>query len=167
MNGRYSRTEAELLPPIATKTMDDHRGIIVHHTAGNTPHKPEDSPEIWRRVQSYHLNQKLWNDIGYNWGFDQFGQIFEGRGWGIHGAHSGGLNRSHHGIVYLGFGIDRPDEAGLDALGALICEHDDLYGKGEVFAHRDVSATQCPGQGLYDYLVETYGDRNPYLKADA
>lgn len=92
-------------PKRRPSAMSTPEGIVVHCTAGKQPTSPEDSLERWRRVQRFHQgSQREWADIGYNFGFDDFGQLLEGRGWGAQGAHAKGLNATHHGLCYLGSG---------------------------------------------------------------
>ena len=147
--------------------MASQTGIIVHCTDGNHPTSAEDALARWRNTQRYHMDaeERLYDDIGYSFGFGDFGQLLEGRGWDQHGSHSGpGWNANYHGICYLGSG-EHPTELALSALHRFICEHDLRYGIGEVLGHRNITSTKkiCPGQGIYDYLVEQFGDRNPKL----
>lgn len=142
-------------------------GLIVHCTAGNQPVSVEDSIARWRGVQRYHMTspKRMYADIGYSFGFDDFGQVLEGRGWDIHGAHSGrGWNSHYHGLCYLGSG-EEPTWRALCALKKFIDEHDRRYGPHkEVIGHRDIANKGCPGQGVYDYLVEHFACRNPHVE---
>lgn len=52
--------------------------------------------------QNYHMNQKKWNDIGYNFLVGEDGNVYEGRGWGQHGAHSVSYNSKSIGICLIG-----------------------------------------------------------------
>lgn len=47
------------------------------------------------------VNQK-WYDIGYNFLVGGDGNVYEGRGWDIHGAHLPELNSNSIGICLLG-----------------------------------------------------------------
>ena len=79
---------------------------LVHHTAGGTPANPDESGAIVKGIQRYHVTGNGWNDIGYNFLVDPFGQIFEGRGGGIDrnvvGAHARGFNTGAVGVAILG-----------------------------------------------------------------
>lgn len=159
------RSEIGMRPRRGTpKPMEAVAGLIVHCTAGNQPTSPQDSETRWLNVQAYHMDHKGWADIGYSFGFDDFGQILEGRGWGVHGAHAGPeWNRRYHGVCYLGSG-ESPTWKALCALREFIREHDRCYGGDlEILGHRDIASRTCPGQGVYEYLATHFPTRNPYL----
>ena len=156
---------------------------VVHHTAGAQPTSPAQSAAIVRAIQRYHVQGNGWNDIGYNFLVDRFGQVFEGRAGGITrnvvGAHAQGFNTGSVGVAVLGtyssVGIEQPAK---DALVALLAWRLDVahvdpassvvwrsggnprYPAGTpvllraVSGHRDTGPTSCPGQILYDTLPE-------------
>ena len=73
----------------------------------------------------YHRDSNRWNDIGYNFLVDQYGQVFEGRAGGVDqaivGAQAQGYNSHSTGIACLGtFSSVAHGEAGMDALARLI-----------------------------------------------
>ncbi len=141
------------------------------------PATPAKSAAIVRAIQTYHVKSNGWNDIGYNFLVDPFGQIFEGRGGGttrnVIGAHAEGFNTGSVGIAVLGsYGSTAPTKAAKDALARLIAWRLDLahvdpsssltwtsqgspkYPAGQavlikaVNGHGDVGATACPGAKL-------------------
>jgi hypothetical protein len=79
---------------------------VVHHTAGTNNYTEAQSAAIVRGIELYHVQGNGWNDIGYNFLVDKYGQIFEGRYGGIDrpvvGAHSLGFNSGSVGISVLG-----------------------------------------------------------------
>ena len=79
---------------------------IVHHTAGSNSYRPSQSAAIVRAIEIYHVLGNGWNDIGYNFLVDKYGQIFEGRYGGIErnvvGAHAQGFNTGSVGVALLG-----------------------------------------------------------------
>ena len=70
---------------------------VVHHTAGSNSYTAAQSAAIVRAIELYHVKGNGWNDIGYNFLVDKYGQVFEGRIGGIErnvvGAHAEGFNR--------------------------------------------------------------------------
>ena len=98
---------------------------FVHHTVTANDYGPEDSAAIVLGITRYHRDTNGWNDVGYNFLVDQYGQVFEGRAGGVDqaivGAQAQGWNSVSTGIACLGtFTASRRREAGLDALAQLI-----------------------------------------------
>jgi hypothetical protein len=148
---------------------------VVHHTAGKNPATPAESAAVVRGIQRYHVLSNGWNDIGYNFLVDGFGQVFEGRGGGVDrnviGAHALGFNTGSTGIAVLGnFERDVPTAELQSALAQLLAWRLDVghvdplalvtavSTSGEartlraISGHRDVGTTACPGASLYPLL---------------
>jgi hypothetical protein len=151
---------------------------VVHHTAGAQPSSPAQSAAIVRGIQTYHVKGNGWNDIGYNFLVDRYGQIFEGRGGGIAanviGAHAKGFNTGSVGVAVIGAFSSSPISADArKALVSLLAWRLDLahvnprsrltrlsagnaqYPPGRavrlraVSGHRDTGPTTCPGDALH------------------
>jgi hypothetical protein len=79
---------------------------IVHHTAGSNSYSKAQSASIVRSIELYHVQGNGWNDIGYNFLVDKYGQVFEGRYGGITrpviGAHAQGFNSGSVGVAVIG-----------------------------------------------------------------
>ena len=79
---------------------------IVHHTAGTNAYGPGASAAIVRGIELYHVRGNHWNDIGYNFLVDRYGQVFEGRAGGIDrnviGAQAQGFNTGSVGVAVIG-----------------------------------------------------------------
>jgi len=160
---------------------------VVHHTAGAVPTSKAQSAAIVRGIQSYHVRSNGWNDIGYNFLVDPFGQVFEGRKGGVAqavvGAHAQGFNTGSTGVAVLGTyesrGIAKAARAALVSLLAwkLDLAHVDptskltwisggnpKYPAGRavsiraVSGHRDTGPTACPGSALYGTLGSLAAD---------
>lgn len=48
------------------------------------------------------MDHKQWEDIGYNFLVGEDGNVYEGRGWGVKGAHSIPYNGKSMGICMIG-----------------------------------------------------------------
>ncbi len=157
------------------------RFAIVHHTAGASSYGPEESAAIVRGIELYHVKGNGWDDIGYNFLVDRYGQVFEGRRGGITrnviGAHAEGFNTGSSGIALIGtYSAKRPTREAEDALGKLLAWRLDVGhvdpassamitsggnaklrpGVGAylraISGHRDAGFTACPGNALYARL---------------
>jgi hypothetical protein len=98
---------------------------FVHHTVSANDYGPGDSPAIVLGICRYHRDSNKWNDLGYNFLVDKYGQVFEGRAGGIDqaivGAQAQGYNSVSTGIACIGdHSSVTQTEAGLDALARLI-----------------------------------------------
>ena len=154
---------------------------VVHHTAGTNSYSAAQSAAIVRGIERYHVLGNGWNDIGYNFLVDKYGQIFEGRAGGIDrnviGAHAQGFNTGSTGVAVLGTyesrGISlaarralvkllawRLDVAHADPRSKLVWTSggNPKYPAGTkvtlraVSGHRDTGPTSCPGGALYGQL---------------
>jgi hypothetical protein len=154
---------------------------IVHHTAGSNSYSASQSGSIVRAIELYHVKANGWNDIGYNFLVDKYGQIFEGRYGGmtraVIGAHAEGFNVGSAGIALLGnYNSAKLTSAARSALVSLLAWRLDLahvdplskvvrvsdgnprYPAGRkvtlnaISGHRDTGPTSCPGTNLYAQL---------------
>ena len=113
---------------------------FVHHTVNANEYGPEDSAAIVLGIAHYHRDHNGWNDIGYNFLVDQYGQIFEGRAGGIDlaivGAQAQGFNSVSTGVACIGTFTDvAAPPAAIDSIARLIGWKLSLHGvpsEGEV-----------------------------------
>ena len=160
---------------------------VVHHTANANDYTPAEAAAIVRGIELYHVQANGWNDIGYNFLVDRFGNVYEGRAGGITrnvvGAHAEGFNRGTVGVALIGnFATAKPTQAMEDALVRLLAWRLDLahvdplstvaytsggnakFKKGTVVTlraisgHRDTGPTECPGNGAYGLLAQVAQD---------
>jgi hypothetical protein len=106
---------------------------FVHHTDNANDYGPGESAAIVAAIQRYHQDHNDWNDIGYNFLVDRYGQVFEGRAGGIDqaviGAHAEGWNSKSTGIATIGvFTAERAPEPATDALVRLLAWKLALHG---------------------------------------
>lgn len=148
------------------------QAVVIHHTATNDG--GTDPAAMVRAVYYYHAVVREWGDIGYNYLIDKYGNIYEGRygGKGVVGHHAGWYNYGSVGISLIGNFEEEPvPQAMLTSLTnllAALCTEHWLNPLGEgffidrvlpvIFAHRDVSATTCPGRFAYALLPQIRGD---------
>jgi hypothetical protein len=154
---------------------------LVHHTAGTNSYTESQSAAIVRGIEVYHVQGNGWNDIGYNFLVDKYGQVFEGRYGGVDrnviGAHAEGFNTGSVGVAMLGtYGSTAPPVVARNALANLLAWRLDLahvdprstltwasggnarFAPGvpvslrAVSGHRDTGFTTCPGAALYAQL---------------
>nr|AAR92030.1 peptidoglycan recognition protein [Argopecten irradians] len=134
--------------------------FLVHHTATDTCDDVSSCSSILRGIQNYHINNKEWSDIGYSFLIGGDGQVYEGRGWGVVGAHTYNYNRRGYAVSFIGnFETTLPSTRARNAARALIqCGVDkghineDYTLHGHRDADRRVHPTVCPGQRLYDEI---------------
>ena len=153
----------------------------MHHTAGSNSYTASQSAAIVRGIEIYHVKGNGWNDIGYNFLVDKYGQVFEGRYGGIDknviGAHAEGFNTGSFGVALLGtYQSVAPTAAAKTALVNLLAWRMDIAhvdplstltftsgGNGRfsagtpvflraVSGHKDTGFTSCPGTVVYGML---------------
>ncbi|MGX6449712.1 N-acetylmuramoyl-L-alanine amidase, partial [Patulibacter sp. S7RM1-6] len=98
---------------------------FVHHTVNGNDYDRSESAGIVRAIAEYHIGSNGWNDIGYNFLVDRYGQIFEGREGGVDqpviGAQAVGWNSVSTGIAIIGtFEGETAPDAALDAVASII-----------------------------------------------
>ena len=116
---------AAAVPPREAPVYGQVQLAFVHHTVTANDYGPEDSAGIVLGIARYHRNSNGWNDIGYNFLVDKYGQIFEGRAGGIEaavmGAQAQGYNSVSTGVACLGdFSTIAQTPVAMDALARLI-----------------------------------------------
>ncbi|MFC6885277.1 MULTISPECIES: N-acetylmuramoyl-L-alanine amidase [Actinomadura] len=79
----------------SSTTWSARREFVVHHSEGPISQTP-------RSIQDFHMDSRGWSDIGYNFLVNHRGEIYEGRGWLVIGAHATGHNSSGIGVCVIG-----------------------------------------------------------------
>lgn len=124
--------------------------FFVHYDGGTPVTRTGNA--IPQAIDRTHRAQG-WSGIGYNFVISQAGEIFEGRGWNLQGAHCPDHNISGIGVQIAIGGDQEPSAKALAACRAL---YDEACRKtGRTLAkrgHRDGFATACPGTRLYAWV---------------
>jgi hypothetical protein len=142
--------------------------LIVHHTAMGVEAPDSDWPALVRSIWNFHVFERGWADIGYNYLIDPNGVIYEGRSGGddVIGAHFSGVNAGTMAVALLGDFTDaaptidalnslkeilawKCNQRGLDPEGRSLHEASQFI-LNTISGHRDgPKATECPGEALY------------------
>ncbi|KAJ8712951.1 hypothetical protein PYW08_008255 [Mythimna loreyi] len=131
--------------------------VVVHHSYIPPDCETTAACERSMRVmQDMHQINNGWVDIGYNFAVGGEGSVFEGRGWNAVGAHATTFNVKSIGICMIGDFVGKlPPAAQIQSLKDLIAagvEQGYIRPDYKLIGHRQVSATECPGQALFDEI---------------
>lgn len=134
--------------------------FYVHHFGGGItpPLTTADAMSRVRSAQRSHVNNG-WSDLGYSFLVDDFGNVYEGRGWGRSGAHTYGYNSRGHACAWIGDStIQLPSSRAIAAIAGVAREGIKLgwlSPQPTTVAHRDrVPDTVCCGDPMYAYLPQ-------------
>lgn len=169
--------------PGAETAYSSARAIVIHHTAASNNYTEAQVPDIIKGHCEFHVNGRGWDDIGYNFLVDRFGNVWEGRTGSknapVSGAHVAGFNGQTQGIAMLGnFQVEPPTPAtvtglrqmlnwltgwhSIDPAGSVLLESKSdstLFAEGDqvvvpaIIGHRDLGSTSCPGDFFYVTLA--------------
>jgi hypothetical protein len=184
---RFSWQADESIRRAAPQYSDSVHYAVVHHTAGSNNYTRAQSAAIVRGIELYHVKGNGWNDIGYNFLVDKYGQVFEGRYGGVDkavvGAHAQGFNTGSVGVAMIGtYGAAKPPAVAIASLEELLAWKLDVahvdplstltwksggnprFASGvpvflrAISGHRDTGFTDCPGNALYAALPQIAKD---------
>ncbi|MDY0135158.1 MAG: T9SS type A sorting domain-containing protein [Atribacterota bacterium] len=165
--------------PTYTPTYISATHTVIHH--GASPNSYSDGAVVVRSYWNYHVNTNGWSDIGYNYLFDKYGNMYVGRynpnlpNSDVKGAHAGSANSKSIGLNYLGnsdasgtapttaqnnkccqFMAWWYDHKGFDptSSASILCQDNVTRTIKRICGHRDVNpgGTTCPGNALYALL---------------
>ena len=155
----------------------DH--IVIHH--GASPDTYTDGAAVVRSYWNYHVNTLGWDDVGYNYLTDKYGNIYHGRknadiiGQDVRGAHAAAANSDAIGINFLGNSdVTLPTVVQLDICSQLMAwwfstrggsptgsgnmttQNSGILNIPMISGHRDVNigGTSCPGDALYAEITD-------------
>lgn len=129
--------------------------FVLHHSGG-----PVD--QTVRAIQDWCMDGRGFNDIDYNHLVrGSTGEIYEGRGWDIEGAHTVGFNRSGVGVCIIG--TDVASEAARTAVRWLNDQYNARCGLRLLRrGHRDLDPPRtCPGDHNEAWMLAGMPVANP------
>lgn len=100
-----SRLEWQARPPVDRVPLEvtPTPYVVIHHGGiAKRCYDQKACSEIVRSYQNYHMDDRQWFDIGYNFVIGEDGNVYEGRGWDYVGAHAPGYNTQSIGICVIG-----------------------------------------------------------------
>ncbi|XP_051254205.1 peptidoglycan recognition protein 5 [Dicentrarchus labrax] len=132
--------------------------VVIHHTALSKCTGLKECTDGLLNIQRVHMTERGFDDIGYNFLVGGDGTVYEGRGWGVVGAHSKGNNHDSVGIAFMGnFNNDTPSTEEISSVKQLLqagVSEGFLHSEYVLFGHRDLANTECPGAKLYAALPQ-------------
>jgi hypothetical protein len=153
----------------------------VHHTA--TPNSKDYSVahayELSRQIQHFHMHTRRWDDTGQQLTISRGGHVMEGRNGSLAairaGRHVVGAQALHHNSHTVGIENEGTYSraavpgrlwSSLVETCAWLCTEYRLDPFRAIVGHRDLVATDCPGDVLYARLPGLRGDVAKHLALD-
>lgn len=153
--GREPRSKEPLVKEVL-------KGVALHYSASNADEQVSHSncAARVRLIQDYHMDEKNWADIAYNFLVCKHGYVFTGRGWLVRSAAQGTVegNDCWHAVCFLGDDTaDRDDVTYLGRL-ALIqiiaLAQEKFTIARQIEPHSHFNATDCPGAQLRAWIQQ-------------
>lgn len=149
--------------PPATRPVGNIQKIVVHHDAVARPHNYDTMARLRNEAAVHYKN--LGPGLQYHYSIDNTGEIFYIRPHTATLWHAGNLavNRTSIAIKLDGYFHpsvnQKPTREQLEALQQLLVnlctQHPEFpASQGNVYGHREISATACPGNELFPYVVQ-------------
>ncbi len=132
-------------------------GMAVHYS-GTASELGKPGAGVMRAHQNFHMDDRDWCDIAYNFEIDDKGNIYEGRGWNQRSAANGTNegNDDFYAVCYQGADKENFKDftvAAGNALTELFKEYRARAGRWPtVKPHRAFVNTPCPGNEIVAYL---------------
>uniref|UniRef100_A0A8C8CGE7 Peptidoglycan recognition protein 5 n=1 Tax=Oncorhynchus tshawytscha TaxID=74940 RepID=A0A8C8CGE7_ONCTS len=142
------------LNAISYHVVEEH--LLGHHFSCHTPH----GTALWGHqlihIQRMHMQDRNFDDIGYNFLIGGDCTVYEGRGWGVVGTHTKGNNHNSLAIAFMGnFNNESPSPAAKSSVKQLLqcgVSQGHFHPVFILLGHRDLRDTECPGERLYAAL---------------
>lgn len=151
------------------------QAMYVHHTASSNKYTEAQAFEQIRGIYDYHTKVLKWDDLGYQFIVDRFGNIYEGRRGSLNdlvvGAQAGGYNANTIGVSAMGnFDEVEPPPATVEALTRVLAwkgyQHNlDVKGTTTLTTSTAGPSTARYGDGVKVTVPVVLGHRNTNLTA--
>ncbi|HVX83779.1 MAG TPA: peptidoglycan recognition family protein [Phycisphaerae bacterium] len=154
---RYGVVSSQIQPMNGVTRITFHHSGDVHD-GRNVPFLADGFAETIQHlelVREYHVRQRGWADIGYHFAIDRMGRVFQLRSLRYQGAHVKGQDEHNLGIVVLGnFDVQAPTAAQKERMVSFgkICKAQYAVGSSQVWIHRELGITRCPGTTMTAYM---------------
>lgn len=131
--------------------------LTLHHSGDTKPVAlGDDIPQKLRGLQSWGANDKNWWDVPYHFFIGPDGTIYEGRDYHYMGETNTRYNPAGHLLINVvgNYEIQEPNDAQLKSVMDLMAWAVQEFNVpvNEIYGHRDLAQTDCPGENLYRYL---------------
>lgn len=134
-----------------TVSASSRRYFVVHHS-GKSVHQTVRAIQNWCMDEPPH--GRGFSDIDYNFLVrGDSGEIYEGRGWDVVGAHTVGFNTNGVGVCIIG--TDQASDAAKASVRWLYAEYNKRCHRTlSIKGHRDLATTgtDCPGNHVYAWV---------------
>ncbi|WP_236572280.1 N-acetylmuramoyl-L-alanine amidase [Nocardiopsis sp. FR4] len=142
---------------------DPTRGLVIHYNGPATNLRSHsDCIAYWKRVRRDHMRGNGWADLGYSWGACRHGEVFTGRGLRRYQAAQGTTrgNSEWYSVTLMLGGNEQPTQGHIQAVRDLRAYLMARGVGGAIRGHRSFVSTSCPGDVLYELVLDgTFGAR--------
>jgi len=156
-------------PAGPTSRQDRITRASIHHGGEVGPARMsfDKMQETWKQWQAFHINSRGWSDIGYQFGVDGKGRLYEGRSVHTVPAAVAGWNTGSVGIVFAQdgtrYGLTKAQRNTLRVLFEHGISELDLppLKRLEVRTHRECpqhESNTCPGQKIQRHVAWRRGE---------
>ncbi|XP_036340903.1 peptidoglycan-recognition protein LB-like [Rhagoletis pomonella] len=128
--------------------------VILHHSYQPGVCRTEDACKAaMRSMQNFHMDKQGWADIGYSFAVGGDGNVYEGRGYEVVGAHAPNYNSRSIGLLLIGNFMEEQPPAPMQQVAQDFIKYSVEAGHLRedyiLHGHRQVRNTLCPGDALY------------------
>lgn len=144
-----TRAEWNARPPKSRSTTSSSNRVyyVVHHSGASVT-------QSVRAIQDWCMDGRGFSDIDYNFLVrGSTGEIYEGRGWDVVGAHTTNYNTNGVGVCIIG--EDQASDAAKAAVRWLYQQYNQRCGKTlKIRGHRELATTgtDCPGDHVFAWV---------------